>query len=279
MAELRLEFFPAAPYFRPVIFVGRNRTAWLIPALCAGALVLGPLHGAESPTLEQLKAAALKDPKAQYQLGQLYASGKSVPQNFETAVTWFKKAANADNPDALYSLGFCHATGTGVSKSLSKAASYYLDAAKLGHSEAQFKVAVCYEKGIGFQRPSAAEAMKWYRQAAERGVAEAQCVLGNHARAAHNYNEAVKWYNLAAVRGVASAQYELAILHRNGQGVEKKDMVEAYKWFALAAENGYEQANQQMEELPKLYGMTSEQVTQGQQKARAVQDQLQTATP
>ena len=243
-------------------------------------LLLGTLRAAEtnavpdSAGVQALKLAAQKDPQAQYRLGQLYASGSGVPQNYEVAAQWFKRAAGEKNADAQYSLGFCYATGAGVTRSLSKAASLYLDAAKQGHAEAQFKMAVCYEKGLGVLRASPGEAAKWYGKAAEQGVAAAQTVLGNNARLGLRYTEAVKWYNLAAVRGVASAQYWLAIFYRNGQGVERKDLVEAYKWFSLAAENGYELAGQQMDELPKLYGMTPEQVAMGKQKAREVQDQL-----
>jgi TPR repeat protein len=252
----------------------------LILALAlAGSLFADHARAAETnavpdaAAVAQLRAAARKDPKAQYQLGQLYLSGRGVPQNFQTAAEWFKQAADKDAA-AQYTLGFCYASGTGVTKSMSRATAYYLDAARQGHAEAQFKVAVCYEKGLGVSRANAAEAAKWYRKAAEQGVVEAQNVLGNQARQAHNYTEAVKWYNLAAVRGLASAQYWLGISYQYGQGFEHKDSVEAYKWFSLSAQNGYEPANTALEDLPRLFGMTAEQVAVGKRRASELQDQL-----
>ena len=46
--------------------------------------------------------------------------------------------------------------------------------------------------------------------------------------------EAVKWYRLAADQGIAEAQYNMGIMYKNGQGVPK-DYVQAHMWFNLAA--------------------------------------------
>ena len=58
-----------------------------------------------------------------------------------------------------------------------------------------------------------AEAVRWYRMAAEQGFAKAQynlgkcCYLGRGVQ--QDYTEAVKWYKLAADQGNADAQYML----------------------------------------------------------------------
>jgi TPR repeat protein len=46
--------------------------------------------------------------------------------------------------------------------------------------------------------------------------------------------EAVRWYRLAADQGFANAQYELGIKYDEGQGVPQDD-VQAHMWFNLAA--------------------------------------------
>ena len=46
--------------------------------------------------------------------------------------------------------------------------------------------------------------------------------------------EAVRWYRLAADQGHASAQYNLGLMYGDGQGVPQ-DNVEAHMWFNLAA--------------------------------------------
>ncbi len=58
-----------------------------------------------------------------------------------------------------------------------------------------------------------------------------------------DYAEAVKWYRLAAEQGDASAQYNLGIMYINGKGVPQ-DYAEAVKWYRLAAEQGMLMHNQ-----------------------------------
>ena len=50
--------------------------------------------------------------------------------------------------------------------------------------------------------------------------------------------EAVKWYRKAAEQNDAEAQYNLGVCYANGQGVAK-DEVEAVKWYRKAAEQNY----------------------------------------
>ena len=52
-----------------------------------------------------------------------------------------------------------------------------------------------------------------------------------------NYAEALKWYRLAADQGNAIAQYNLGFMYDNGQGVPQ-DYVRAHMWFNLSAAQG-----------------------------------------
>ena len=52
-----------------------------------------------------------------------------------------------------------------------------------------------------------------------------------------DYAEAVKWYRLAAEQGYAKAQNNLGVRYENGEGV-LQDYAEAMKWYRLAAEQG-----------------------------------------
>ena len=94
-----------------------------------------------------------------------------------------------------------------------------------------------YAKGQGVRR-NYAEAVKWYRLAAEQGYAAAQYNLGvsyDKGRGVPQDDaEAVKWYRLAAEQGYARAQYNLGFRYATGQGV-RQDYVQAYMWFDLAA--------------------------------------------
>ncbi len=51
--------------------------------------------------------------------------------------------------------------------------------------------------------------------------------------------EAVRWYRRAAEQGYARAQFNLGFMYSEGQGV-LRDYVQAHKWISLAAAQGDE---------------------------------------
>ena len=79
--------------------------------------------------------------------------------------------------------------------------------------------------------------MRWYRAAAEKGLAEAQFELAKAYDTAlggpRDPFEAVRWYRLAAQQGFGRAQYNLGSMHGNGEGVPV-DYVKAYMWFSIS---------------------------------------------
>ena len=108
-------------------------------------------------------------------------------------------------------------------------------------SEADLEV--WYRKGVEcYNRQEYAEAVSWYRKAAERGYALAQCYLGycfaNEKGVIKDETEAASWYRKAAEQGQAAAQFNLANCYLFGRGVAR-DEAEAVKWYRKAAEQGY----------------------------------------
>ena len=86
-----------------------------------------------------------------------------------------------------------------------------------------------------------AEAVKWYRKAADQGIAVAQRHLGSYYDSGNGVPkdsaEAVKWYRKAADQGDAIAQSYLGLMYDSGNGVPK-DSAEAVKWYRKAADQG-----------------------------------------
>ena len=82
---------------------------------------------------------------------------------------------------------------------------------------------------------------------------------------AKNKAEAVKWYRKAAEQNVADAQYNLGVCYDSGEGVAK-DEIEAYKWWLLAAGHGNDDAKYNMTIVENK--MTREQIAEGQRLAR-----------
>ena len=126
-------------------------------------------------------------------------------------------------------------------KNYAEAVKWYRKAAEQGHAEAQNNLGECYYYGNGVEK-NYKEAAKWYRKAAEQGDAYAQCNLGycyEYGRGVEkNYTEAVKWYRKAAEQGYAKAQYNLGVRYFDGRGVEK-NYTEAVKWYRKATEQGH----------------------------------------
>ena len=82
------------------------------------------------------------------------------------------------------------------------------------------------------------EAVRWYRQAAVAGDADAAAQLGSILTGGQGVNsdlaEAVRWLTFGAAAGRPDAAYELAELYRDGSGV-RRDEDEAVRLFRRAA--------------------------------------------
>jgi TPR repeat protein len=104
---------------------------------------------------------------------------------------------------------------------------------------------------------------------AEEGYAPAQNELGltyeNGWGSLKIDAEAVNWFRKAAERKFAAAQFNLGRMYAAGKGTRQSD-IDAYKWFALAAAQGNLDARKQMAEVAKR--LTPEQLAQAKQAAR-----------
>ena len=130
------------------------------------------------------------------------------------------------------------------------------------------KLVVRYDNGRGVPEDDA-EAVRWYRLAAEQGEAAAQSNLGlmyEHGDGVpQDYVEAVRWYRLAADQEYAIAQYNLGLMYVRGDGVPE-DIVLAYMWWNLAAAQGNEIAQDNKDIIEE--DMTREQIAEGQRLSR-----------
>jgi len=77
--------------------------------------------------------------------------------------------------------------------------------------------------------------------------------------------EAVRWFRTAAEQGNAEAQYNLGVMYGNGFGVPQ-DYVQAYMWFTLATASGEARAVSARAYLASV--MTPQHIAEAQQLAR-----------
>jgi len=134
--------------------------------------------------------------------------------------------------------------------------------------DAQYNLALMYDNGEGVPQDYA-EAVKWYRLAAEQGHAKGQYNLAlmydNGEGVPQDYAEAVKWYRLAAEQGVASAQTNLGLMYYNGTGVLQDNSV-AHMWFNIGSANGSELGGSNRDIILKQ--MTPADISKAQAMAR-----------
>lgn len=141
---------------------------------------------------------------------------------------------------------------------------WYQKAAESGDTEAMSELVWCSDKNPTTGQPVS---LHWARKLAEFGCPEEMLSLGgtyllHGERVPQDYAEAMKWYRRAAEIGYKDAQYELARLYDQGVGVTA-DKTEAAKWYTKAAEQGVRRAQFY---LGVQYN-TGEGVTKDQQKA------------
>ena len=136
-----------------------------------------------------------------------------------------------------------------------------------------------YAQGQGVPQDYA-EAIRWYRRAADQGQAGAQQgaaaaqfnlgVMYHEGRGVpQDYAEAIRWYRRAADQGQAGAQFNLGLMYRDGQGVPQ-DYVPAHKWFNLAAARATGNDNEKFAKARDAVAakMTADQIAEAQRLAR-----------
>ena len=186
----------------------------------------------QAPDLAEVKPKAeAGDGASQNRLGEIYAEGKQVRQDYSEAIKWYRQAAEKGITKADYNLGVLHEIGQGVDRDEAEAARWYHKAAALGLVDAEYNLAAMYGLGRGVSRDPK-EALKWYERAAEQG-------------------DALSCYNLAE-------RYE------RGKDVSQ-DFVEAYKWHALAASLGLKDGAAAKSNLERK--LTAAQLADGRRRA------------
>jgi len=135
--------------------------------------------------------------------------------------------------------------------------------AEKGDARAQFDIGFMHAYGWGVQRDPA-EAITWYRKAANQGLQIAQHFLGlayvNGEGVRPDGAEAGRWFARAAAQGFAQAQFMLGLMILDGRGVPK-DVVQGYAFIVMAGQGGVRSAGRVVQKL----ALTEAQRGQAQQ--------------
>jgi TPR repeat protein len=121
---------------------------------------------------------------------------------------------------------------------------------------AQYTLARMYEAGEGDPSKNASDAIIWYINAAQKGMAKAQLRLAQLYETGtggvpKNLKEAVKWYEKSIKDGSQrGAMVALGHLYETGGEGLKQDLKKAKDWYQRAADTGYGDAQM---ELARMY--------------------------
>ncbi len=125
-----------------------------------------------------------------------------------------------------------------------EAVKWYKKAAEAGYSVAQNRLGYCYSKGIAVDK-NYDKALHWYQKAADNGEINALVNIGNSyfngTAVDKDYAKAFTYFYKAAELGNPTAQYNIGECYFEGYGVEK-NWEEAFKWYKMAAEQDFPDA-------------------------------------
>jgi TPR repeat protein len=129
---------------------------WLVFALIlalsqAIAACSGSLSDAEYDAMfrKNLPLAQEGNAGAQYNIGTMYYEGLGVDDNFDEALTWFRRSADQGYARAQSRLGFIYAYGDEVPQDYAVAVKWFKLAAAQGHAKAQYNLGTLYRNGRG----------------------------------------------------------------------------------------------------------------------------------
>lgn len=219
-----------------------------------------------------LRAAALKSPEAQYQLGLCCLGGHGVAFSLQEAFLWFESAAQSGYSDAEYMLALLymrglpdikHVTGQDLFQihqeqsshhlktDLKKACYWAKKVAEQGHADGEALYAYLLSE-MSTDQNQLDEIFEWYdksiAQGSPQGYMGKGLLLLKYSNTDEDYKIVATLLEVAAKKGLGMAIYTLGIMYEAGKGVDV-DHVHAVALYKQAAELGVRQAQ-------ALYGVS-----------------------
>ncbi len=190
--------------------------------------------------LPGLMAAAEKgDALSAYRVGVIYDNGCGVRGDQAVAAAYYEMAAKRGNADGAVHLALIYIDGEALKQDYDKARQLLYGPAKAGHPLANYLLGVIAYRGdeVKPPKPDVPTAMKYFRTAADGGLAQAQFIVGQAAAEGVELPKDGKLAKLmllrAAQQGHGWAQAILGRLLTDGE-LPDADPVEAMTWLTIA---------------------------------------------
>lgn len=177
--------------------------------------------------------------EAQIKIGDYYANGVFIKQDFQKSVLWYTRASTYGNTEALIKLANLYREGLGTEKDMKLAFDlYYRASATSDNSDALYQLALMARHGQGTNKDDQS-AFVWFKKASDLGHAKAMVNVGycyaNGIGVEKDPALAVEYYQKASLSNNPIALFNLGVCYKEGFGITK-DISRAIDLFRRASE-------------------------------------------
>ena len=190
------------------------------------------------------KGANVGNTRCMYYLATIYSSDEPEWQSYHNtkeALSLLGKAVKSGNADACLLLGQWYASGKNVNQDYQKAFDYYRLSDILGNTDGTRFLALCYQEGYGCEK-NLDQAEKLYIKSADKGNVDAAYfgLVLRYEDGTFLWNEGnyKKYLELAAAKGYGFALYDLATNYRKGILGYPKDNNISFSYVKKGADLG-----------------------------------------
>jgi TPR repeat protein len=200
-----------------------------------------------------LAAARASNSKAQLKIGWHYENGIGVPQSYNEAASWYRKAADQGETSAMANLAYMYEFGKGVPEDWVQSAKWLQTSAAFGDPLGQSRLGDAYQYGIGVPQ-NRKLAIHWHYEATLRGNGHSASEFARLSKSGTFigfYNADERALFPAMPTSLIYAEPAGTLFHNSAERmayianrVEPGGMVQSYDWVAAekkAQKDRYEQ--------------------------------------
>lgn len=200
-------------------------------------------------------------------IGKRYLLGlEGFRQNYHKAKHYLRLAASRNHPGAMALLGYMHCLGLGIPQNLDTAYSYFMSAAAQNDPHGHNGLGFIYFKGTSAQARNLRLAFRHFNESAYGGSSDGMFNLASMyltgTGTEQSFQKAVLYYTQALDRGHTPAAYSLAVMHLNGIGTVRdcniavnllKKVCERGEWVSSKLVDAYEYDEKQPDKAALLF--------------------------
>lgn len=200
-------------------------------------------------------------------IGKRYLLGiEGFKQDYRKAYHYLRLAANRNHPGAQALLGYMYCLGLGIPQNKDTAYSYFVTAAAQNDALGHNGLGYIYFHGTNTQSRNMRMAFKHFNESAYGNSADGMYNLANMyltgTGVEQNFHKAVLYYTHALDRGHTPAAYSLAVMHLNGIGTVRdcdiavnllKKVCERGEWVSSKLVEAYDHGDKQPDRAALLF--------------------------